>query len=103
MLGDLGSGSNSIVVAVVDDAVEINHLDLTNVTWSNNLEIPNNGIDDDNNGYVDDYNGYDVADNDNNPNPPNTNRRPWHPCSWNFWSPHPIIIQELPLLALGFL
>ena len=38
-----------------------------------NLEIPNNGIDDDNNGYVDDYNGYDVADNDNNPNPPNTN------------------------------
>ena len=54
---DLGTGSNSVVVAVVDDAVEINHLDLTNVTWSNNLEIPNNGIDDDNNGYVDDYNG----------------------------------------------
>ena len=70
---DLGTGSTSVVVAVVDDAVEINHLDLTNVTWSNNLEIPNNGIDDDNNGYVDDYNGYDVADNDNNPNPPNTN------------------------------
>ena len=70
---DLGTGSNSVVVAVVDDAVEINHLDLANVTWSNNLEIPNNGIDDDNNGYVDDYNGYDVADNDNNPNPPNTN------------------------------
>ena len=70
---DLGTGSNSVVVAVVDDAVEINHLDLANVTWSNNLEIPNNGIDDDNNGYVDDYNGYDVADNDNNPSPPNTN------------------------------
>ena len=70
---DLGTGSTSVVVAVVDDAVEINHLDLANVTWSNNLEIPNNGIDDDNNGYVDDYNGYDVADNDNNPSPPNTN------------------------------
>ena len=69
----LGAGSDSVVVAVVDDALEINHLDLTNVIWNNHLEIPNNGIDDDNNGYVDDYNGYDVADNDNNPNPPNTN------------------------------
>ena len=69
----LGAGSDSVVVAVVDDALEINHLDLTNVIWINHLEIPNNGIDDDNNGYVDDYNGYDVADNDNNPNPPNTN------------------------------
>ena len=69
----LGTGSDSVVVAVVDDALEINHLDLTNVIWNNHLEIPNNGIDDDNNGYVDDYNGYDVADNDNNPNPPNTN------------------------------
>ena len=69
----LGTGSDYVVVAVVDDALEINHLDLTNVIWNNHLEIPNNGIYDDNNGYVDDYNGYDVADNDNNPNPPNTN------------------------------
>ena len=70
---DVGIGSSSIVVAVVDDAVQISHLDLINVTWNNNLEIPNNGIDDDNNGYLDDFNGWDVADNDNNPNPPNTN------------------------------
>ena len=70
---DIGIGSSSVVVAVVDDAVQISHLDLINVTWNNNLEIPNNGIDDDNNGYLDDFNGWDVADNDNNPNPPNTN------------------------------
>ena len=70
---DIGIGSSSVVVAVVDDAVQISHLDLINVTWNNNLEIPNNGIDDDNNGYVDDFNGWDVADNDNNPNPPNIN------------------------------
>ena len=39
----------------------------------------------DNNSYVDDFYGHDVADNDNNPNPPNTNLdHGTH--SWNFWS-----------------
>jgi subtilisin family serine protease len=70
---DLGTGNSSITVAIVDDAVQRTHPDLTNMIWNNLLEIPNNGIDDDNNGYVDDYNGWDVADNDNNTNPPNTN------------------------------
>ncbi|WP_343748993.1 S8 family serine peptidase [Fluviicola sp.] len=63
------SGSN-VVIAIVDDAVERTHADLSPNLWVNPGEIPGNGIDDDNNGYVDDINGYDVSDNDNNPNPP---------------------------------
>jgi subtilisin family serine protease len=66
------TGNPAIVVAIVDDAVQINHPDLQPNIWINTGEIANNGIDDDGNGYIDDVNGWDVADNDNNPNPPNS-------------------------------
>ncbi len=66
---DIHTGGNA-VVAIVDDAVRISHNDLSPNVWVNTAEIPNNGIDDDANGYVDDVNGFDVADLDNNPNPP---------------------------------
>jgi len=69
---DLSLGDEDVVVAVVDDAVKITHEDLTNSKWVNPGEIAGNGIDDDDNGYIDDINGWDVADNDNNPNPPST-------------------------------
>jgi PKD repeat protein len=65
------TGSN-IVVGVVDDAIERTHSDLSPNLWVNSAEIPGNGIDEDNNGYIDDINGFDVADNDNNPNPPSS-------------------------------
>lgn len=67
---NIGTGGNKIRVAVVDDAVRITHQDLLPNVWNNTFETPGNGIDDDNNGYIDDINGWDVADNDNNPNPP---------------------------------
>ena len=66
---DVSVGNSNIIVAIVDDAVEITHSDLSPAIWTNPGEIPNNGIDDDNNGYVDDVNGFDVADDDNDPNP----------------------------------
>jgi len=47
---DISLGNNAIKVAVVDDAVQTTHPDLTNVCVA----------------------GRDVSDNDNNPNPPNT-------------------------------
>ena len=64
------TGSASITVAIVDNAIETAHPDLAANMWTNPNEIASNGIDDDNNGYIDDVQGYDVADLDNNPNPP---------------------------------
>lgn len=67
---DISKGSSQITIAIVDNAVSTTHEDLTANIWVNPKEIPNNGIDDDLNGFVDDVNGWDVADNNNNPNPP---------------------------------
>jgi serine protease len=58
-----GVGSSGIVIAVVDDAVDITHPDLQPIRWTNSDEIANNGIDDDGNGYVDDRFGVNVATN----------------------------------------
>ena len=49
---------STIVVAVIDSGVDIEHDDLKDVIWINRDEIPGNGIDDDNNGYIDDINGW---------------------------------------------
>ena len=68
---DFSTGSSNVNVAIVDDAVETTHSDLSGVIWTNPNEVPNNGIDDDNNGYIDDVNGFDVANSDNNPDPDN--------------------------------
>ncbi len=56
------TGSEDIIVAVIDSGIALNHPDLTNVVYVNEGEIPNNGIDDDNNGYIDDVHGWDFAD-----------------------------------------
>ncbi len=50
--------ATTVIVAVVDAGIDINHPDLKDVIWTNEDEIPNNGIDDDNNGYVDDVHGW---------------------------------------------
>lgn len=67
---DISKGNPNVIVAIVDDAVQVNHVDLSDNAYVNTGEIPNNGIDDDGNGYIDDYIGYDVATNSSNPNPP---------------------------------
>jgi len=53
-----GKTSQTVIVAVVDAGMDINHPDLKPVIWTNEKEIPGNGIDDDNNGYVDDIHGW---------------------------------------------
>jgi len=53
----LTTGDPRIVVAVVDEGVYYDHPDLQGNIWTNDKEIPDNGIDDDNNGYVDDIHG----------------------------------------------
>ena len=50
--------SRTVLVAVIDSGVDIDHEDLKNVIWVNEDEIPGNGIDDDKNGYIDDIHGW---------------------------------------------
>lgn len=53
-----GKPSRTVVVAVIDSGVDIEHEDLKDNLWINEGEIPGNGIDDDKNGYVDDVHGW---------------------------------------------
>ena len=53
-----GRASSTVVVAVIDSGVDVEHEDLRDNVWVNTDEIPDNGIDDDNNGYIDDVNGW---------------------------------------------
>ncbi|MCX7626180.1 MAG: S8 family serine peptidase [Candidatus Sumerlaeaceae bacterium] len=55
---DTTTGSQHIVLAVVDSGLQLNHPDFENRVWVNPGEIPGNGKDDDNNGFVDDINGW---------------------------------------------
>lgn len=55
---------DTIVVAVVDGGIDLNHYDLN--LFKNRNEIPSNNIDDDNNGYIDDYHGWNAYNNSGN-------------------------------------
>ncbi|AEA45483.1 S8 family peptidase [Fluviicola taffensis] len=50
--------STTVIVAVIDSGIDIEHKDLQGKIWTNEKEIPNNGIDDDKNGYIDDIHGW---------------------------------------------
>src|SRR5690606_30404223 len=51
------TGSNTVIVAVIDTGIRSTHLDLATQMWRNPGEIAGNGVDDDRNGYVDDVHG----------------------------------------------
>jgi cell wall-associated protease len=53
-----GKSAQTVVVAVIDSGIDIEHEDLKDIVWVNPGEIADNGIDDDNNGYVDDVHGW---------------------------------------------
>ncbi len=62
ILSQLPKGK-TVIVAVLDSGMDIDHEDLKDVIWTNEDEIPGNGIDDDHNGYVDDVHGWNFLGN----------------------------------------
>ncbi|MEY2409547.1 MAG: large repetitive protein [Verrucomicrobiota bacterium] len=62
------SGSPNVVIAVIDDGIEVNHPDLAANIFVNPFEV-SNSQDDDANGYVDDVRGWDFFSNDNDATP----------------------------------
>ncbi|MEC9274614.1 MAG: S8 family serine peptidase, partial [Candidatus Neomarinimicrobiota bacterium] len=64
------TGDTSVIIAIVDDAVDLDHEDLADNIFTNWVEYHGtDGVDDDFNGYVDDIHGWDFAENNNDPNP----------------------------------
>ena len=53
--------TRTVIVAIIDTGVDMEHFELAGKIWSNPREIPGNGIDDDNNGYIDDIHGWDFC------------------------------------------
>jgi subtilisin family serine protease len=53
-----GKKSQTVIVAVIDSGIDIDHEDLVGKIWTNTKEVAGNGIDDDGNGYVDDVHGW---------------------------------------------
>jgi len=64
---DKCTGSDKIVVGVIDTGIDYSHPDLAGNIWTNPGEIAGDGIDNDNNGYIDDIHGWDFCNDDNDP------------------------------------
>ncbi|SVC32295.1 uncharacterized protein METZ01_LOCUS285149, partial [marine metagenome] len=67
---DLSTGTAETIVAVFDSGVRLTHNDLIDQLWTNEDEIPNNGLDDDSDGYVDNHKGIDFLNSDGDPEDP---------------------------------
>ena len=73
---EVGKGSDSVLVGVIDTGLDYRHPDIAKNAWTNPGETgldkngrdkKTNGIDDDNNGFIDDFRGWDFVNNDNDP------------------------------------
>ncbi len=66
---DVTTGTSNIVIAIVDDGVQLSHPDLSANIYHNPGEIAANGFDDDHNGIEDDVTGYNFVVGLPDPNP----------------------------------
>lgn len=53
----------TVIVAIIDSGIDIEHEDLQGRIWTNPNEVAGNGKDDDNNGYIDDVHGWNYLGN----------------------------------------
>lgn len=60
---DAKAQKRQVVVALIDTGVDITHQELNGSIWTNQGEIPGDGIDNDGNGYIDDVYGWNFYDN----------------------------------------
>lgn len=58
-----GRKSKTVIVAIIDSGIDIEHEDLKDKIWVNSGEIAGNGRDDDKNGYIDDIHGWNFIGN----------------------------------------
>jgi subtilisin family serine protease len=65
---DITTGSDNIVIAVIDSGLAYNHPDFSTNVWTNAAELNGTAlVDDDGNGYIDDFYGWDFIDDDGYP------------------------------------
>ncbi len=65
---DITTGSDNVIIAVLDSGVAYLHPEINPNIWVNTVESGGTpGVDDDGNGYIDDINGWDFWADDNNP------------------------------------
>ena len=64
-LYDQSQNKRSVIVAIIDTGIDINHQELRNAIWTNPGEIDGDGLDNDGNGYVDDIHGWNFYSNNN--------------------------------------
>ncbi len=64
-LYDQAQNKRSVIVAIIDTGIDINHQELHDAIWTNPGEIDGDGIDNDGNGYVDDIHGWNFYSNNN--------------------------------------
>lgn len=63
---EITTGSPTIIIAVLDSGLKLDHPEFQDRIWENTKETENE-IDDDQNGYINDLNGWDFANADNDP------------------------------------
>lgn len=77
---DVSRSAQNVVIAVVDNGIQVNHPDLAANIWVNTKEIPGNRVDDDRNDFTDDVRGWDFGNDDADPSPGKNivNDLKWH-------------------------